>query len=160
MDSRPDSLDFGSAPSDAPDFNARPEHLDFGASDLDTQKWSTNAAIPAQPATWADVGHGVMAGVHGLAATGAGFAASVSGTRETEAGWAKTAQEQQQAAEESEQAMTPTVQGGWSHPLVGVAEQAPGIIGLAAPTIAATHRGRSRRWRCCRRHVDGWANTR
>ena len=141
MDDRPDTIDFGSPPaspdSGAASADARPDTINFGGADLEPSKWTGGAGLPAAPATWSDVGHGFMGGVHDVGATAAGFGASVAGDPTTEARLSAAAQEQQRQAAESREAMTPTVQGGWSHPLVGLAEQAPGAIALAAPAALA-----------------------
>ena len=108
------------------------------ARGLDDTKTGTGiSGLPAAPATWSDVGEQLAASTHELGATGAGFAASVSGDPTTEARWNQTVQDQQRAAEEARAAMTPTVQPGWGHPLVGLAEQAPGAVALAAPAALA-----------------------
>ena len=125
-------------------FDDSPLPVSFSSFDedtargLDDTKTGTGiSGLPNAPATWSDVGEQLAASTHELGATASGFAASVSGDPTTEARWNQTVQDQQRAAEEARAAMTPTVQPGWSHPLVGLAEQAPGAVALAAPAMLA-----------------------
>jgi hypothetical protein len=79
-------------------------------------------------ATWGDVGHAAMAGVHGLAASAAGAYESLPGTQ----GQRGFATSEQQAAQDEEAAMTPysRAPGFFKHPLVSAAEAAPAMAAL------------------------------
>ena len=136
----PDAL----LPAHFSSFDDAPLPTSFSSFDEDTARGLDDASVgtgisglPTAPATWSDVGNQLVASAHDVGATAAGFTASVAGDPTTEARLNQTVQEQQRAADEARAAMTPTVQPGFSHPLVWAAEQAPGALAVAGPAALA-----------------------
>ena len=138
-------------------FDQSPRPASYSSLDEDAMRRPQDATqgtglsgIPAQPASWADVGHSAMAGVHAGAATGAGFLASIQGNQEGEDFFHKAAERQQQEAAESRAAMTPTVEGGVAAAVQVLAwwSPAPDGVGGGASPQPRRNGGARRYWHC------------
>jgi hypothetical protein len=88
--------------------------------------------FPDTDATWADVGHATLAGLHEALAATAGFIASTESRESGRLDWQYRTLEEQAAAKAQREQITPGVEErGWSHPLVWAAEQPPFVLLLS-----------------------------
>jgi hypothetical protein len=97
------------------------------------------SSMPQNAPTWGDVGHGVMQGVHGVEKDFSGLNLAI---HPEDPYWAGKVHEAATAEATDTQAMTPGGQKAqeepwYRHPVLSAAEQAPGLVAMGAPMVAA-----------------------